>query len=61
MIASVDPGGQVTQGCYVKGRGKVACERCGFSAHAEMSLACDGVPGSILAGHRIFHRRPGGE
>jgi Fe-coproporphyrin III synthase len=54
MIASVDPSGQVTRGCYVKGRGEVACEHCGFSAHTEMSLAFDGVPGAILTGHHLF-------
>ncbi len=54
MIASVDPGGEVTQGCYVKGRGEVSCERCGFSAHTEMSLAFDGVLGSIRTGHDLF-------
>jgi MoaA/NifB/PqqE/SkfB family radical SAM enzyme len=54
MIASVDPSGKLTQGCYVKGRGEVSCKRCGFAAHTEMSLAYDGVLGSIRAGHRIF-------
>jgi MoaA/NifB/PqqE/SkfB family radical SAM enzyme len=54
MIASADPTGTLTRGCYVKGRGEVSCERCGFSAHTEISLACDGVLGSICAGHRIF-------
>ncbi len=56
MIASVDPDGELTHGCYVKGRGEVACERCGFSAHAEISLAYGGAPGPILAGNAIFRR-----
>ena len=55
MIASVDPSGELTHGCYVKGRGRISCERCGFSAHTEISLAYGGVLGSILAGDRIFH------
>ena len=54
MIASVDPDGQLTRGCYVKGRGEVACERCGFAAHTEISLAYRGVIESILVGKRTF-------
>jgi MoaA/NifB/PqqE/SkfB family radical SAM enzyme len=56
MIASADPDGRVVQGCYVKGRGRISCERCGFSAHTEMSLAFDGRPGAMLTGQRIFSR-----
>jgi len=54
MIASVDPDGKITHGCYVKDRGEISCERCGFSAHTEISLAYGGALGSILAGTRIF-------
>jgi MoaA/NifB/PqqE/SkfB family radical SAM enzyme len=54
MIANVDPDGRITHGCYVKGRGDVSCERCGFSAHAEISLAYGGSVGAMRAGHRIF-------
>jgi hypothetical protein len=54
MIASVDPDGTLTQGCYLEGRGEISCERCGFSAHAEISLAYSGVIGSILVGSKIF-------
>lgn len=57
MIANVDPDGAVTHGCYVKGRGEVSCERCGFSAHAEISLAYGGSVGAMRAGHRIFFDR----
>jgi len=42
MIASVDPDGKITQGCYVKNRGEISCEKCGFSAHTEISLAYSG-------------------
>lgn len=54
MIASVDPDGRLTRGCYVKGRGEVACENCGFAAHTELSLAYRGVIESILVGNRTF-------
>lgn len=50
MIASVDPDGKITQGCYIKGRGKVSCSQCGFSAHTEISLAYSGVIESIKTG-----------
>lgn len=54
MIASVDPDGKMTHGCYVKHRGKISCERCGFAAHTEISLAYGGHLGAMLAGSRIF-------
>ena len=56
MIASVESNGALTHGCYVKGRGDVSCERCGFSAHTEISLAYSGVLESIWVGGKIFHR-----
>ena len=60
MIASVEPDGKLTQGCYIKGRGEVSCKKCGFSAHAEISLAYSGVIESIKAGKKILlsSRRP---
>ena len=54
MIASVDPDGSLTHGCYVKNRGEVSCKKCGFAAHAEISLAYNGVLQSIMLGNRIF-------
>ena len=57
MIASVDPDGRLTHGCYVKNRGAVSCERCGFSAHTEISLAYNGSLESVALGNRIFHKR----
>ena len=54
MIASVDPDGKMTHGCYVKQRGEISCQRCGFAAHTEISLAYSGVLGPILVGSRIF-------
>ncbi len=54
MIASVEPDGRITHGCYVKNRGKISCEKCGFSAHTEISLAYSGCLESILLGNKIF-------
>jgi MoaA/NifB/PqqE/SkfB family radical SAM enzyme len=54
MIASVDPDGRLTHGCYLQGRGEISCEKCGFSAHTEISLAYSGVIESILVGNKIF-------
>ena len=55
LIASVDPDDKLTHGCYVKNRGKISCERCGFAAHTEISLAYNGVIEAIIVGSRIFH------
>ena len=54
MIASVDPSGELIHGCYVKNRGDISCERCGFSAHTEISLAYGGGLESIMLGARTF-------
>ena len=54
MIASVDPSGRTIHGCYVKDRGIISCERCGFAAHTEISLAYSGVVESFLVGNKIF-------
>jgi MoaA/NifB/PqqE/SkfB family radical SAM enzyme len=57
MIASVDPSGGLTQGCYVKNRGEIACDQCGFSAHTEISMAYGWRLGPIWTGHKIFFPR----
>ncbi len=54
MIASVDPDGKITQGCYLKTRGEICCEKCGFSAHTEISLTYRGIIEAVFAGNRIF-------
>lgn len=54
MIASVEPDGTFTQGCYVQNRGEISCDNCGFSAHTEISLAYSGVIESIRLWSRIF-------
>jgi hypothetical protein len=54
LLANVDPDGTVSQGCYVKGRGAVRCEHCGFTPVAELSRAWEMHTASIAAGLRIF-------
>ena len=54
MIASVDPNGRATRGCYLSGRGSISCERCGFSAHTELSLAFAGHFGAIKTGFQLL-------
>lgn len=55
-LVNVDPDGTITRGCYVKSRGKINCEACGFTPIAEASGALDFLPGSLLAGWRLFLR-----
>ena len=57
ILVNVDPDGQLTQGCYVKSRGRVHCSQCGFTPVAEASGAIDLLPGAIAAGWRIFLER----
>ena len=54
LLANVNPDGMISQGCYVKGRGEVRCEHCGFTPVAEVSRAWDLHLGSIAAGWNIF-------
>ncbi len=54
MVASVDPERGYSQGCYVKNRGTLNCNLCGFSAHTELSLAYNGALSAILLGQTIF-------
>lgn len=54
ILINVDPDGHVTQGCYVKDRGRISCPDCGFTPVAEASGAIDLSPGSLVAGARIF-------
>ncbi len=56
VLINVEPDGRITQGCYVRNRGKVNCRACGFTPVAEASGALDLLPGSILAGWSIFLR-----
>jgi MoaA/NifB/PqqE/SkfB family radical SAM enzyme len=54
ILINVDPDGIVTKGCYVKSRGKISCDACGFTPVAEASGALDFIPGSLYAGWRLF-------
>jgi Fe-coproporphyrin III synthase len=54
ILINVDPDGAITKGCYVKSRGKINCDACGFTPVAEASGALDFIPGSLYAGWRLF-------
>jgi MoaA/NifB/PqqE/SkfB family radical SAM enzyme len=54
LVASVDPDGELTQGCYLLNRAHVACQKCGFAAHVELSMAYDFHLGAIRAGLQVF-------
>ncbi len=54
ILINVEPDGSITKGCYVKNRGKINCDACGFTPVAEASGALDFIPGSIYAGWRLF-------
>jgi len=54
VLINVDPDRTLTQGCYVKSRGRINCRDCGFTPVAEASAALDLRPGSILAGWRAY-------
>jgi MoaA/NifB/PqqE/SkfB family radical SAM enzyme len=54
ILINVDPDGTITKGCYVKNRGKIDCDACGFTPVAEASGALDLIPGSLYAGWRLF-------
>ncbi|PKN71464.1 MAG: hypothetical protein CVU54_00125 [Deltaproteobacteria bacterium HGW-Deltaproteobacteria-12] len=54
VLINVDPDGTITRGCYVKSRGEINCDSCGFTPIAEASGALDLIGGSLLAGWRLF-------
>jgi Fe-coproporphyrin III synthase len=54
ILINVDPDGTITRGCYVKSRGTVNCDACGFTPVAEASGALDLMPGSLWAGWKLF-------
>ncbi len=54
ILINVDPDGSITKGCYVKSRGDINCDACGFTPVAEASGALDLIPGSLYAGWRLF-------
>ncbi|PKN19018.1 MAG: hypothetical protein CVU71_09565 [Deltaproteobacteria bacterium HGW-Deltaproteobacteria-6] len=54
ILINVDPDGTITKGCYVKNRGEINCDACGFTPVAEASGALDFNPGSLWAGWKLF-------
>jgi MoaA/NifB/PqqE/SkfB family radical SAM enzyme len=54
ILINVDPDGTITEGCYVKSRGEINCDACGFTPVAEASGALDLIPESLYAGWRLF-------
>jgi MoaA/NifB/PqqE/SkfB family radical SAM enzyme len=54
ILINVDPDGTITKGCYVKNRGEINCDACGFTPVAEASGALDLIPGSLYSGWRLF-------
>lgn len=54
MLADVDPDGKINLGCYVKNRGAINCQNCGFAAHTEISLAYGLNIEAIKTGKKIF-------
>lgn len=54
LLANAEPDGLISRGCYLQNRGPSECERCGFTAHNEISLAFNGNLESIMTGLRIF-------
>lgn len=54
LIANAEPDGRMNIGCYLKDRAEIACDQCGFAAHAEISLAYDWHPGAIVVGNQTF-------
>ena len=54
VLVNVDPDGTITKGCYVKNRGGINCDACGFTPVAEASGALDLLPESLYAGWCLF-------
>jgi len=57
LIANAEPEGIINIGCYLKNRANISCEKCGFAAHTEISLAYDLQLRAVLAGQRTFKFR----
>ena len=56
MLATVEADGTMSKGCYAKNRTDTACDRCGFAAYTEISLAYNGNIEAMLVGKHIFER-----
>ncbi len=55
LVASGEPEGRETYGCYLKNRASISCDKCGFAAHTEISKAYDWNLQAILTGRKIFN------
>lgn len=55
LIASGEPDGRESYGCYLKNRAQISCEKCGFAAHTEISKAYDWNIEAIWNGRKIFN------
>jgi MoaA/NifB/PqqE/SkfB family radical SAM enzyme len=54
LFDNAEQDGSIRQGCYVRGRGPVDCQACGFTPYIEMSLAQRFSLDAILTGARVF-------
>ena len=54
LVDNANPDGSIDQGCYLQGRARVDCSRCGFSPYTEISLAYQWNLQAVQAGIRIF-------
>jgi len=54
LFDNVNANGSVFQGCYLDGRARVDCSKCGFSPYTEASFAYQGHWRAIQAGLHIF-------
>lgn len=57
MLVNANPDGSISQGCYLKNRGEIFCNMCGFAAHVEISKAFDLSLAAINVGRKIFKYR----
>lgn len=57
MLVNANPDGSITEGCYLKSRGEILCNSCGFAAHVEISKAFDLSLSCINVGRKIFKYR----
>ena len=57
ILINIDPDGTITKGCYVKSRGEINCDACGFTPVAEACGALDFIPESLYAGWRLFLKK----
>lgn len=55
LIANAEPDGRINVGCYLKDRAEISCDKCGFAAHAEISMAYSWNWEAIMVGKKIFN------